>query len=374
MNETPKGLRLHIGIYGRRNVGKSSLLNALTGQQVAIVSHTPGTTTDPVEKTLELAPLGPVVFIDTAGIDDEGTLGELRKERALKVLDRTDIALLVTGRRPGANTKRGLRRSWANARFLSPWSSTRMTFPPRRRTGWRPLKMPESRPCPLGRPWPGNGAHQGSPGRTGAEDWFAEPRLLGDLLPAGELAVLVVPIDLGAPKGRLILPQVQSIRDILDSDATCMVVKERELRDALARLNRKPRIVICDSQVVLKTAGDTPPDVLLTTFSILMARFKGDLVSLARGVAAIEALRPAIACSSPRPARTTPWPTTSAGSRFPAGCGNTPAGISRSPIRRARTSLRISRRTNSWSIAQPAWPIAGRCSPGSTGRKARACP
>ncbi|SNR92530.1 iron-only hydrogenase maturation protein HydF [Humidesulfovibrio mexicanus] len=293
MNETPKGLRLHIGLYGRRNVGKSSLLNALTGQQVAIVSQTPGTTTDPVEKTLELAPLGPVVFIDTAGIDDEGALGEQRKERALKVLDRTDIALLVAGPEAWGEYEAGLAALMGERKipFAVVFNKDDLSAPPPdalaalENAGIRTV----SASAALGR---GLGRIKEVLAELTPEDWFAEPRLLGDLLPAGELAVLVVPIDLGAPKGRLILPQVQSIRDILDSDASCMVVKERELRDALARLNRKPRIVICDSQVVLKTAGDTPPDVLLTTFSILMARFKGDLVSLARGVAAIEALRP----------------------------------------------------------------------------------
>jgi [FeFe] hydrogenase H-cluster maturation GTPase HydF len=293
MNETPKGLRLHIGIYGRRNVGKSSLLNALTGQQVAIVSQTPGTTTDPVEKTLELAPLGPVVFIDTAGIDDEGALGELRKERALKVLDRTDVALLVTGPEAWGEYEEGLAALLTERKipFAVVFNKDDLSAPPQERLAALDQAgiTAVSASATLCR---GMDRIKEALAELAPEDWFEEPRLLGDLMPAGELAVLVVPIDLGAPKGRLILPQVQSIRDILDSDAYCMVVKERELRDALARLNRKPGIVICDSQVVLKTAGDTPPDVLLTTFSILMARFKGDLVSLARGVAAIEGLRP----------------------------------------------------------------------------------
>ncbi|OIO03410.1 MAG: [FeFe] hydrogenase H-cluster maturation GTPase HydF [Desulfovibrionaceae bacterium CG1_02_65_16] len=293
MNETPKGLRLHIGIYGRRNVGKSSLLNALVGQQVAIVSQTPGTTTDPVEKTLELAPLGPVVFIDTAGIDDEGALGELRKERALKVLDRTDIALLVTGPEAWGEYEEGLAALLSERMipYAVVFNKDDLYAPPQDRlaaldqAGITTVSAAATFCRGLDR-------IKEALAELAPDDWFKEPRLLGDLVRAGELAVLVVPIDLGAPKGRLILPQVQSIRDILDSDAYCMVVKERELRDALARLNRKPRIVICDSQVVLKTAGDTPAEVLLTTFSILMARFKGDLVSLAQGVAAIEALRP----------------------------------------------------------------------------------
>ncbi len=293
MNEAPKGLRLHIGIFGRRNVGKSSLLNALCGQQAAIVSDTPGTTTDPVEKTLELAPLGPVVFIDTAGIDDVGGLGALRAERSLKALDRTDVALLAAAPGEWGEYEERLAALFAERTIpftvLENKADLGLAAAPRLAelagNGTRVLRV--SALTGLGLNLVKEALAELAP-----EDWFHEPRLVGDLLPAGELALLVVPIDLGAPKGRLILPQVQAIRDILDSDASCMVVKERELRDALDRLNRKPRIVVCDSQVVLKAAGDTPPDVLLTTFSILMARFKGDLAKLARGAAAIEALRP----------------------------------------------------------------------------------
>ncbi len=293
MNDTPKGLRLHIGIYGRRNVGKSSLLNALCGQRAAIVSDTPGTTTDPVEKTQELAPLGPVVFIDTAGVDDEGALGKLRKERTLQTLDRTDVALLVTEadrwepyeeRLVALLTERGIPFGVVfNKDDLGAPAPERLAA--LREAGVRGVSVS----CARGR---GKESVKELLAGLAPEDWFHEPRLLGDLMPPGELAVLVVPIDLGAPKGRLILPQVQAIRDILDSDATCVVVKERELADALDRLNRKPHLVVCDSQVVLKTAGDTPPDVPLTTFSILMARFKGDLPKLARDVTAIETLRP----------------------------------------------------------------------------------
>lgn len=293
MNETPKGLRLHIGIYGRRNVGKSSLLNALVGQQVSIVSQTPGTTTDPVEKVLELAPLGPVVFIDTAGIDDEGALGEQRKERTLKALDRTDVALLVTESGGWGEYEEGVASLFAERNIPYAVVCNKDDLEKPSQDTLDALGASKTAVVCTSALF-GRGIDKIRETLTGLapDDWFAKPRLLGDLVPAGELAMLVVPIDLGAPKGRLILPQVQSIRDILDSDAYCMVVKERELRDAMARLNRKPKIVICDSQVVLKTAADTPPDVQLTTFSILMARFKGDLPSLAKGVAAIEALRP----------------------------------------------------------------------------------
>jgi [FeFe] hydrogenase H-cluster maturation GTPase HydF len=295
MRDAPKGLRLHIGVFGRRNVGKSSLVNAVTGQPVSIVSDTPGTTTDPVEKAQELSPLGPVVFIDTAGLDDAGALGELRVKRTEKTLDRVDVALLVTESgvfgddevriaamlserdTPFAVVVNKIDHSPPTPEFLDHIAAC--CDPP-------PPVIPVSAVQGLGLL-----ALKEILVKLAPDDWFAEPRLVGDLLRAGELAVLVVPIDLGAPKGRLILPQVQAIRDILDSDARAMVVKERELRDALEQLTHKPALVVCDSQVVLKTAGDTPADVPMTTFSILMARFKGDLARLAEGAAAIDRLR-----------------------------------------------------------------------------------
>jgi len=277
-------------------VGKSSLVNAITGQPVSIVSDTPGTTTDPVEKAQELSPLGPVVFIDTAGLDDAGALGELRVKRTEKTLDRVDVALLVTESgvfgddevriaamlserdTPFAVVVNKIDHSPPTPEFLDHIAAC---------CNPAPLVIPVSAAQGLGLL-----ALKEILVRLAPDDWFAEPRLVGDLLRAGELAVLVVPIDLGAPKGRLILPQVQAIRDILDSDARAMVVKERELRDALEQLTHKPALVVCDSQVVLKTAGDTPADVPMTTFSILMARFKGDLARLAEGAAAIDRLRP----------------------------------------------------------------------------------
>lgn len=293
MRETPKGLRLHIGIFGRRNVGKSSLMNALTGQQAAIVSSQPGTTTDPVEKAMELSPLGPVLFVDTAGLDDEGPVGELRAGRSLDVLARTDLALLVTGDGQFGQFEQTLADLLAekNIPFVVVVNKTDLA----------PLSPAfEASLREKGLAVQGVSASDGS-GLGGLkslliekspEQWFEEPRLLGDLVPPGGLAVLVVPIDLGAPKGRLILPQVQAIRDILDSDASCLVVKERELADALENLPRRPDIVVCDSQVVLKASADTPREIPLSTFSILMARFKGDLPALAAGAAAIDTLAP----------------------------------------------------------------------------------
>ena len=267
------------------------MLNGLVGQRASIVSETPGTTTDPVEKTLELLPLGPVIFIDTAGIDDSGGVGELRRERTIQALDRTDVGILVTETdRWGSYEQEsaGMMRT-RQIPFFVVLNKVDLHEP-------TPAVMERLQAEDIDSTVTSAVSNQGLDSvrsriiQAAPEDWFAPPRLLGDLLPAGELAVLVVPIDLGAPKGRLILPQIMAIRDVLDSDAYCTVVKERELKDALQRLNRKPRLVVCDSQVVLKVAADTPPDVPLTTFSILMARFKGDLETLVEGTAAIERL------------------------------------------------------------------------------------
>ncbi len=293
MRETPKGLRLQIGVFGRRNVGKSSLLNALTGQDISIVSDTPGTTTDPVDKAMELAPLGPVLFIDTAGVDDVGALGALRRERTERVVERADIALIVTDAQGFGEYEYRLRDMFAALKtpYIAVVNKIDTDQPEATLlAGLEASGIPVALVSAL--TGEGVGGLKERLVELTPDDWFEAPRLVGDLLPAGELAMLVVPIDLGAPKGRLILPQVQAIRDILDSDACCMVVKERELRDALNRLRHPPGLVVCDSQVVLKTAGDTPPEIPLTTFSILMARFKGDLPALASGAAAIESLQP----------------------------------------------------------------------------------
>ena len=293
MSGTPKGLRLHIGFFGRRNVGKSSLINALIGQEVSIVSETPGTTTDPVEKAMELAPIGPALLIDTAGVDDVGALGGKRIERTLKTRDHTDLAAIVVDQRGLGDDELALIAGFRerdtpffvlfNKADLGPPSEADIDRLRKESVDWVAASAAGGA---------GLAALRETILRNAPDDRFEAPHLVGDLLPAGGLAVLVVPIDLAAPKGRLILPQVMAIRDILDADAACMVVKERELADALARLERKPDLVICDSQIVLKAAADTPPDVPLTTFSILMARFKGDLPRLAEGAAAIDRLRP----------------------------------------------------------------------------------
>ena len=291
MQGTPKGLRLQIGIFGRRNVGKSSLLNALTRQAVSIVSETAGTTTDPVEKAMELQPVGPVLFVDTAGVDDAGSLGQLRVDRTMKVVERTDLAILVTD-------------DWQEyeSRLLSLFLERRTpVIVAASKRDRRPAGEVEARAR-------ANGARSvvGVSALTGAgldelrqaiiertpDEYLNAPGLVGDLVPAGELVVMVVPIDIEAPKGRLILPQVQTLRDLLDQNAYAMVVKERELAAALGRLNRPPALVVTDSQEFLKVVAEVLPDIPVTGFSILFARFKGDLAELVRGAAAIDRLRP----------------------------------------------------------------------------------
>ena len=289
----PKGFRLHIGIFGRRNVGKSSLLNAMTRQNVSIVSEVAGTTTDPVEKPMELLPVGPVLFIDTAGIDDAGVLGEKRVQRTRQVFDRTDLGLLVAEADYWGEFEETILQELAGRHIpiIVVFNKVDLARPQAETLGnlsrvkVRHVETVASR---------GEGVHDLREAmiRAVPEEFINAPSILGDLIPPGELVVLVVPIDLEAPKGRLILPQVQAIRDVLDIDAYCMVVKERELRDALDRLNRPPALVVTDSQGFLKVAGDTPRGVPLTSFSILFARFKGDLNEFVRGAMTLSALKP----------------------------------------------------------------------------------
>ncbi len=296
MNEgkltTPKGMRLHIGIFGRRNVGKSSLLNAMVRQQVSLVSEVAGTTTDPVEKPMEMLPLGPVLFVDTAGIDDEGALGALRVKRTTQVFDRIDLGLLVTAGTWGPFEEQLLSElQGRKVPLVLAFNKCDETPPDEallarlRARGLRVVATSASQ---------GTGLldlrqavlDQAPP------DFLDGRPIVGDLVGPGELAILVVPIDKEAPKGRLILPQVQVLRDLLDHDATGMVVKDHELAAALRRLSTPPRLVITDSQAFLKVAADTPAEVPLTSFSILFARLKGDLVSQVEGAMAIEGLRP----------------------------------------------------------------------------------
>jgi [FeFe] hydrogenase H-cluster maturation GTPase HydF len=293
MLDTPKGLRLHIGLFGRRNSGKSTLMNALIGQSVSIVSEHPGTTTDPVEKTFELAPIGPVVFIDTAGIDDDSALGALRVQKTRAVLERVDIALVVIGSEGIGPFEEELIATLRTTQTPLLAVFNKIDLAPPDTGQLAPLQQAAIETCLIS-------AAQGTGiellkealFRLAPDACIEDPRLVGDLIGPGDLVVLVVPIDLGAPKGRLILPQVQTLRDILDSDAISLMVKERELASALARLHDKPKLVVCDSQVVLKVAADTPPDIRMTTFSILMARFKGEMLGLAAGAGAISRLKP----------------------------------------------------------------------------------
>jgi [FeFe] hydrogenase H-cluster maturation GTPase HydF len=293
MNAAPRGVRLHIGIFGRRNVGKSSLLNALTRQQVSIVSPEPGTTTDPVEKPMELLPLGPVLFIDTAGLDDVGALGAQRVERTMKVLERTELAILVLAEEGLGSLELGLLDAFEQRKIpVLPVLNKSDLAKPADATldrlihrGLKPVVASAAS---------GTGLAEIREGLVdlAPDSYLNAPTILSDLVPPGECAVLVVPVDKEAPKGRLILPQSQAIRDLLDHDAYAIVVQERELRSALDRLNRKPALVVTDSQAFLKVAADTPPDVPLTSFSILFARQKGDLLQFARGALAIDNLKP----------------------------------------------------------------------------------
>lgn len=292
-DSTPKGLRLFIGLFGRRNAGKSSLLNALTRQNISIVSESAGTTTDPVEKAMELLPLGPVLFIDTAGVDDEGALGALRIEKTRLAFERTDLAIVVAEAGRWSDFEEGLLAEFA-----------------RRKT---PVIVAFNK-CDLGRADPSLCQALGARGcgvvETSAatslglddlratlierapESLFENRPVLADLVGPGELALLVTPIDKEAPRGRLILPQVQSIRDLLDGQALALVTTETALPQALAKLNAPPKLVVTDSQAFREVEAALPRGVPLTSFSILFARLKGDLSSQARGALAIETLKP----------------------------------------------------------------------------------
>lgn len=287
MKTAPKSLRLHIALFGRTNVGKSSFLNLVAGQDVSIVSEQAGTTTDVVEKPMELLPIGPVVFLDTAGIDDTTALGEKRIDRTERVFDRADVILLLhegcqtTDFEKSVEAKAAEKKipeiNVANKADLSNPSDPSFlrcnsTDLASRDHVLAALKAELLRVCP--------------------DEFITPPPLMGDLVKPGGLAMLVVPIDLQAPKGRLILPQVQTIRDALDNDAASLVCKEREYAHMLAILKQKPDVAICDSQMVLKMVADTPPEIPCTTFSILFARLKGDLRKFARGAAAIDKLEP----------------------------------------------------------------------------------
>ena len=283
MNNTPSSERVHIGIFGKRNAGKSSIINAITGQNLAIVSDVKGTTTDPVLKAMELLPLGPVVMIDTPGLDDDGELGELRVKRAYQMLNKTDIALLVVDAGIGMTSEdeRILERIQAkkipylvvmNKSDLCQSERTEQdTIYVSAKTGKNIFELKEKI------------AEQAKPEES-------DKKIVGDLLQPMDFVILVIPIDSAAPKGRIILPQQQTLRDILDADAVAIAVKETELADTLEKLERKPKLVITDSQAFGMVSRIVPRDVKLTSFSILMARYKGDLQAVVQGARTLDLL------------------------------------------------------------------------------------
>lgn len=281
LNETPKGERIHISFFGRRNVGKSSLVNAFTGQELSIVSDVKGTTTDPVYKSMELIPMGPVMIIDTPGMDDEGELGTLRVQKTMQVLNKTDLALIVV-------------------EAGQPLQSEDMEL----------LKLIEEREMPYllvkNKADLTDDKQDGIfvSAKTGdgidklkeaciklLQKEAKEKHIVADLLSPGDVVVLVVPIDASAPKGRLILPQQQTIRDIMEAGASALVCRDTELKETLSKLKVSPRLVITDSQVFGKVSSIVPREILLTSFSILMARYKGDLSLLIEGASFVDELQ-----------------------------------------------------------------------------------
>ncbi len=292
MNTTPIANRLHIGIFGRRNTGKSSFINALTGQSVSIVSPVAGTTTDPVGKAMEIHGIGPVYIYDTAGVDDTGDLGDMRVDRTKAIMAKINLAVVVSTFADYGEADKALldELKVRGAKTLLVFNKIDL-FPVDTKVTSRldEASIPFAAVCCL------TGENIGR-----ARECIVEiaktleaerSTIVGDIISHGEIVLLVVPIDLGAPKGRLILPQVQVIRDILDNDAAAVTVKEREIEYVLSSLKTPPGLVICDSQVVLKVAGDLPPTSKLTTFSILFSRLKGDLAKFVQGVRAIDTLK-----------------------------------------------------------------------------------
>lgn len=292
MIETPKGLRLHIGLFGTRNAGKSSLANALTGQHISIVSNVAGTTTDPVEKACELAPIGPVVFIDTAGIDDIGDLGLARVRRSFSVLEWVDLALIIVGAQGLCSHDRELltRAQTLGTPAIVVINKCDLTLPnPQLISELSTKGFPVVQTAATTRN--GIDALRAAIVQLVSDGNVPDRPLAGDLAKAGDTVLLVTPIDTGAPKGRLILPQVQAIRELLDVHAKCLVVQEDRVAEMLDELKTPPKFVMCDSQVVETVAASTPNSIPLTTFSVQMAYAKSDILSLAMGTAALSHLK-----------------------------------------------------------------------------------
>ncbi len=293
MNQTPMSERTHIGFFGKRNAGKSSIINAVTGQDLAVVSDVKGTTTDPVYKSMELLPLGPVVMMDTPGIDDEGELGGLRVRRSYQVLNKTDAAVLVIDGTAGASEEDRALLDRIRAKripFIVAVNKKELAGADAIQGIKKQLDLTDDRLCPVSAAT-GEGIFELKE-RIAAAAKREEPdrALVRDLLDPSDIVVLVVPIDSAAPKGRLILPQQQTIRDILEADAASVVVKENELKHVLGSFREKPKMVITDSQVFAQVSKDTPAEIPLTSFSILMARYKGNLKQAVRGVTALDSL------------------------------------------------------------------------------------
>lgn len=294
LNNTPSGERIHIGLFGRRNAGKSSIINAITGQNLAIVSDIEGTTTDPVIKSMELLPLGPVVVIDTPGLDDVGDLGALRIRKAYQMLNKTDIALLIIDSGYGVTDEdlRILKQiQKKNIPYLVVLNKCELTEDLNALTNALAVCQTDSEHIiPVSAEKRIHIQELKDRIASLAPDQDSDRRIVGDLIHPSDFIVLVVPVDKAAPKGRLILPQQQTIRDILDSRAISIVVQDTELKETLDSLGRKPSLVITDSQVFSRVAKDTPHDIPMTSFSILFARYKGNLKSLVNGAQAIDTL------------------------------------------------------------------------------------
>jgi [FeFe] hydrogenase H-cluster maturation GTPase HydF len=292
MNDTPSASRLQIGIFGKRNAGKSSFINALTGQNLAIVSEIPGTTTDPVAKTMEIRGLGPVLVYDTAGMDDVGSLGEKRVARTREVMRKVDMALIITTYVTFNSTDIALADELKAAGRAVIVIFNKVDVEPRDEEMEKALISKGIKYFSVSSTTGVNiDAARQLIIDIGKDISPENSTILGDLIKQGDFVVFVVPIDLGAPRGRLILPQVQAIRDVLDNDAVSITVKERELQYLLKNIGQKPKLIVCDSQVVLKVSGDVPGDIVMTTFSILFSRLKGDLAEMVKGVKAIDNLK-----------------------------------------------------------------------------------
>lgn len=294
MNDTPRSERLHIALFGKRNAGKSSVINAMTNQELAIVSNIKGTTTDPVYKAMEILPIGPVVLIDTPGLDDTGELGELRIKKTMEVLRKTNVAMIILDGKEGVTkVEKDLLSTLKKEKIPTVLVLNKCDLLTEEQIREIRQVFEEEIPFITVSALEKIGIDELKENLASyvMKEEKEEKVIVGDLIEPGDFVVLVVPIDKAAPKGRLILPQQQTIRDILDANATSIVVKETDLKDTLKKLGTKPAMVITDSQAFEKVAKDTPNDIPLTSFSILFARYKGELRELVNGARAIETLR-----------------------------------------------------------------------------------